>query len=322
MMNVRVEEVAGLGAALTAAHAMGLLTALLERPGSAADLAARCQLDERAVTHLLELLDAFDLTSRDGDCYVAGDELAHLAARPLSLALFEADLWRHAPTFLRTGNPLITMDATPGEREEVYRDVVPELARLFSSAAEQLAERCRLAPRSILDVACGSGVWSLALARRLPNARVTGLDLPAVLERFCARAATLGLGDRISTIAGDMHAAPLPEAAWDLAIMANVLRLEPAAAARSLISRTAAAVRSGGSLLIVDALATGSAAARKSRAIYAFHLAMRTRSGRVHTAAELGRWMQEAGCRAPIEVALDDRSVAAGALSALVAEKM
>jgi ubiquinone/menaquinone biosynthesis C-methylase UbiE len=321
-MNVRLHDVAGLAAAVTAAETSGLLAALVERPGSAADLAERCHLDPRACTHVLDLLDAFTLATRDGDCYGAGNELKELAERPRPLTEFEARLWTHAPTFLKTGTPLVTMDAAPDEREGLYRDVVAQLGKLFSGAAEQLAERCELTPRSILDVGCGSGVWSLALARRLPEARVTGLDLPAVLEQFRARAATLGLADRVATIAGDMHTAPLPAGQWDLAIIANVLRLEPVDAARALITRCVAALRPGGSLLIVDALAAGTNAARQSRSVYALHLAMRTHSGRVHTMAEIAQWMDEAGCESSRELLFDQQSAAAGALGAVVARKM
>lgn len=322
-MNVRLQEVSGLAAALTAAQTEGLLAALAERSGSAGDLAARCHLDPRACAHILDLLDAFELTTRDGDCYGAGQDLMDLAARPLPLGQMEAELWRHAPTFLRLGKPLITMDAAPGEREELYRDVVPELGKLFSAAAVRLAERCsRLSPRSILDVGCGSGVWSLALALRVPDARVTGLDLPAVVEQFRARANALGLDDRVATIAGDMHTVTLPEGQWDLAIIANVLRLEPIAVARALVMRSVAALRPGGSLLIVDALATGTTAARQSRAIYAFHLAMRTRSGRVHTAKDISQWMEDAGCETPTELLLSEQSAAEGALGAIIARKI
>jgi SAM-dependent methyltransferase len=296
-MNVQLGEVTGLAAALTAAQTTGLLSALADRPGSPADLAARCGLDIRACAHVLDLLEAFDLITREGECRAAGPDLIELAVRPPSFVRMEADLWAHAPAFLRSGTPLIAMDAAAGERERLYRDVVPELGRLFSAPAEQLADRLSgLAPQSILDVGCGSGVWSLAFARRVSGARVTGLDLAAVLERFRARAGQLGLGDRVATIAGDMHTAPLPPGHWDLVIIANVLRLEQVEAARLLIGRGVAALRPGGSLLIVDALAGGTAAARQSVAVYAFHLALRTRSGRVHTAAEIGRWMEQAGC--------------------------
>ena len=48
------------------------------------------------------------------------------------------------------------MEAAPGEREVLYRDVVPELGRLFAAAVGALAERCGLAQRSILDSGCGT----------------------------------------------------------------------------------------------------------------------------------------------------------------------
>ena len=310
-MNLRLHDVPALAAALTAAQDNGLLTALAERPASAADLAARCRLDARACASVLDVLDAFGLTTRNGDRYGAGQALIDQAARPQPLAQFESALWRHAPDFLRTGTPLVTMDAAPAQREGLYRDVVPELGKLFATAADQLAERCGLAPQSILDVGCGSGVWSLAIARRLPTARVTGLDLPAVIDRFRDRAAALGISDRVTTIEGDMFTVTLPEEHWDLAIIANVLRLEPIERACSLIRRSVAALRPGGSILVVDSLAGGTATADQARAIYALHLAMRTRSGRVHSPIEIGQWMQDAGCEAPIEIAFDDRYMGA-----------
>lgn len=321
-MNLQLQDVPAVAAALAAAEDGGLLGALVDRPGSAVDLAARCNLDARACAHVLNVLDAFGLIARDDDRYGAGQELIDQAARPLPLGQIELELWRHAPSFLRTGTPLLTMDAAPSEREGLYRDVVPALGKMFAAAADQLAERCGLTPQSILDVGCGSGVWSLAIAQRVPRARVTGVDLAAVLDRFRVRAAALGISDRIATIEGDMHAVPLPAGQWDLAIIANVLRLEQTEAARSLITRIVGALRPGGSMLVVDALAGGNPAAERTRAIYGFHLAMRTRSGRVHSPAEIGQWMQEAGCDSPTEITFGDADPAAGALGALVARKI
>jgi hypothetical protein len=75
-------------------------------------------------------------------------------------------------------------------------------------------------------------------------------------------------------------------------------------------------------MLVVDALAAGSAAAERTRAIYGFHLAMRTRSGRVHTPVEIGRWMKEAGCDAPTEITFGEQYQFVGALGALAARKI
>jgi ubiquinone/menaquinone biosynthesis C-methylase UbiE len=320
-MDLRVNDVPAVAAALGAALTTGLLKAMGESPGSPAELARRCDLDPRACAHVLDVLSACGLATRDGDRYTPAPELVEYGARSRPLAQFELDLFHHAPTFLRTGQPLLVMDAGPSDREALYRDVVPELGELFARAAEQLAERCGLAPRTILDVGCGSGVWSLAFARRSPEARVTGLDLPAVVEQFRARAARMGLFDRTATIEGDMHTVPIPAAQFDLAIIANVLRLEQPDAARALMKRLGPAVRSGGSILVVDALAGGTPASERARAIYGFHLALRTTSGRVHRPAEIGEWLTGAGFEAPAAVVLDDRWRETGALGALLARK-
>src|SRR5262249_5895096 len=146
-LNLRLQHVPAVAAALASARAVGLLTALAERPGSASDLAARCGADARACAHILDVLDAFGLTTRDGDRYGADQELVDLAAYPSTIAQMESELWSHAPTFLRTGAPLFVMDAAPTEREGLYRDVVGELGKIFAAASEDLAERCGLTPR-------------------------------------------------------------------------------------------------------------------------------------------------------------------------------
>ena len=320
-MNVALRDVQALAAALAAAEETGLIAALAQHPASATDLSARCSIDARACACVLDVFEAFDLTSREGDRYRVGPELIERSTRPLPLGEKELELWQHAPIFLRTGTPLLTMDAAPEAREQIYRDVVSSLGSVFAAAADHLAGRCDLTPGSILDLGCGSGVWSLAIARRLPSARVTGLDLPSVVDQFRARAAALGIDYRIDTIEGDMHSVALPDDQWELAIIANVLRLEPVERARALIKRGVAALRPGGSLLIVDALASGSAAAERARAVYGLHLAMRTHLGRVHTAGEIRQWMEQAGCEPASEIVFDERLMATGALGALVARK-
>ncbi|MFW5828480.1 MAG: class I SAM-dependent methyltransferase, partial [Alkalispirochaeta sp.] len=51
----------------------------------------------------------------------------------------------------------------------------------------------RHAPGEILDVACGTGDLTLELARRLPDARIVGMDLtPEMIHRARRRAARAG----------------------------------------------------------------------------------------------------------------------------------
>src|SRR5204862_288643 len=92
----------------------------------------------------------------------------------------------HVPAFVRTGTPFMRMDSG---REAAYAVVVQALGKMFAEAATELATRLDLHAKKILDIGCGSGVWSLALAARDPAARVTGHDLAP--DRVIARAIAL-----------------------------------------------------------------------------------------------------------------------------------
>jgi release factor glutamine methyltransferase len=95
----------------------------------------------------------------------------------------------------------------------------------------ELAQRLSPAPRQVLDVGTGSGCIAVALARELPAARLTAVDLsPDALAVAQQNAAAHGVAARLAWLAGDVYA-PLPaEAAFDL-IVSNPPYLAPGDAA-------------------------------------------------------------------------------------------
>lgn len=302
----------GYAAALSAAVQTGLLSRLLERGDTPAGHAAALGLDARATERVLDVLVAFGWVTREGETVRMTPQIATELAQSPGGAAQAIALWQHVPQFLKTGAPLVKMD---GEREQAYSNVVAALGRMFAPDAARLADRLARAPQRVLDIGCGSGVWSLALAQKYPAAHVTGLDLPAVLEAFRARAADLGVADRIATIPGDVHALDIPRA-FDLVVIANVLRIESPERAKAIVDRAASAIVPGGQLLVVDALAGGTPEREQGRTVYGLHLAMRTDHGRVYTPAEVTAWMHGAGLRdvTPIDFA----SAQSGGLGALL----
>jgi SAM-dependent methyltransferase len=282
--------------ALAAAHERGVLAALAAAPSDVTALAQALRLDRRALSLVLELLDRFDLVEHGGDGRFALAPSLRAAARatPGGLAA-ERGLWARLDGFLGDGAPITEIDAGEGGRAAVYAGVVTALGAMWSPAAARLAERLAGHGPRVLDVGCGSGVWGLALAAARAGVRVTGLDLDRVLPSFRERARALGLADRADTIAGDAHRVPLDEGRFDVALIANVLRLEAPARAAALVARVATAVKPGGQLVVIDALAEGSADADRNRAVYALHLGLRTRDGRVHARAEIECWLRDAG---------------------------
>lgn len=308
----------GTAAALSAAASTGLLTALLGPFRPASEYARELGLDARATQRVLSALAALGLIQQRGTSFgieaVAGPELA---AMPRSVQALIGH-FNHVLPLLRTGEPLPWMDASLVQREASYSEVVADMGKGFAATASLLAAQLNLQPQRILDVGCGSGVWSLEIGARYDGAQVTGLDFPAVLRAFVERAHQTGLGDRIASLPGDMFSIEVPAEAFDLVVIANVLRLEAAERASALIARMAAAVKPGGQMLIIDALASGTPEKDLLRASYSLHLAIRTKTGEPHAPAQITEWLLRAGLTniTPIDCGLQP-----GAIGALLAQK-
>jgi SAM-dependent methyltransferase len=126
-----------------------------------------------------------------------------------------------------------------------------ELATAWLPAVPDLHQRLRSAPPPrVLDLGCGTGASSVALARAYPRATVLGVDLDeASVAQARAAAAEAGVADRVSFVVGD--AARLPqEASFDLVTVFEALHDmgDPVGALRTARDRLA----DGGSVLVAD----------------------------------------------------------------------
>jgi SAM-dependent methyltransferase len=313
----RLMQVRAVAAALDAAEAHGLLHALADMPATSAALAARCGVDATACARVLAVLYANGIVGCDSGAYVVPDLIRHELRGPEARANgAAAGVWAHAVRFVASGEPVWPIREA-ADRGAVYAEATPLLARMFEPFAERLADalvdRCaRAGAPAILDVGAGSGVWSLALARRLPGATVSALDLPDVLPRFLEHAARFDMRDRASALPGNYHDGPPADARFDVVMLANVLHLEPAAAARRLIAQWRAALADGGTLVIVDMLA--GSATNRAHAAYALHLALRVPGAYPHLEPELRAWLAEAGLAHVERVGLVDGAPEIGAL--------
>jgi demethylmenaquinone methyltransferase / 2-methoxy-6-polyprenyl-1,4-benzoquinol methylase len=76
-----------------------------------------------------------------------------------------------------------------------------------------------------LDVCCGTGDLVLALARRYPRSRVTGVDFSEEMLRLArAKAARAGLADSVELVRGDLLELPFPDDSFAAATVAFGVR--------------------------------------------------------------------------------------------------
>ena len=288
-------ELGGMAATLVAAYQGNLLQALLNGYATPSMYAEELGLDPTATERVLEVLTSLGIADCNQGRYGASAALKDLdALGPGGVDGFGA-LWNQVPAFLVRGERYANMDGPPDAREAVYSGVVSKLALVFAHGARQLATKLPGHPAHILDVGAGAGIWSLAMAQRHAETRVTALDFPKVLQAFRIQAEHMGLSDRIGLLPGNFHSVAIPEDRFDRIVLANVLHLEPPEQAAALIGRVATALVRGGDLVIVDVLGDGTPVGERAQAIYALHLALRTREGKVHPLSDLQAWVEQAG---------------------------
>src|SRR6266699_1519787 len=144
--------------------------------------------------------------------------------------------WGQLIQAIRDDQPARAGD-TPGGAETLYPEVVAHLGALFAPAAERAASHLIACSQRVLDLGAGAAPWSLALAARNPDMRVTAVDMPAVLVVTRQVVATSGYATQFDYLSGDLFTLDLGRSTYDLAIMGNLCHLFDEATNRRLLGR-------------------------------------------------------------------------------------
>jgi SAM-dependent methyltransferase len=182
------------------------------------------------------------------------------------------------------------------EDEASARHFTLMLAGRAKNVAPVLAQRVDLSSaRCLLDVGGGTGLYSIACLQRFPRLSAIVFDRSAVLKVAAEFARQYGVADRISCVAGDMFVDPLP-AGCDVVLLSNVLHDWDLPDCQRLVQKCAAALPSGGRLLIHDAFLFDDLSGPLYPALFSVALCVMT-EGRNYSGAEYKAWMSAAGLR-------------------------
>jgi SAM-dependent methyltransferase len=101
----------------------------------------------------------------------------------------------------------------------------------FARESALILEAMQLgATRDVLDLACGSGIYTRPLARALPGGRVVGLDRSRPMLRHALRRAGAERLRNASFVRGDALRLPFSDARFDVVNCCGALHLFPDAA--------------------------------------------------------------------------------------------
>jgi len=252
---------------LASAVRTGLLDAL--RDGrSFADISheTRCQRTERLRAWLDVGAEVGEINWRAGRyrlrghrarAIAAGDTL--LSAHYRSMLDYQTGPYADLAGLLRSG---------PGEgRDDLdsYADVIAQVslaaAPFIASYLTKVIAETR--PAMILDVGCGTAVYSKIAAGADRRVRVVGIDLAeGVIDAARANLRAAGLAERVQLHAGDIrHWAPGSFARYDLILLLNNVYYFPRGERVALYQRLGGLLSGRGQLVVASLTAPGSVAA-------------------------------------------------------------
>jgi 2-polyprenyl-3-methyl-5-hydroxy-6-metoxy-1,4-benzoquinol methylase len=275
-------------------------------PKTAAEVAAETRMSPRGARMLLNALVGLEFLTRQGDRYALapGAETLLVSTKPgFAGAMFRHTSrqliphWVHLTESVLTGKPAIAVNQE-GQGAEFFREFVEDLFANNYGSAQALADELKVAqakvPVNVLDIAAGSGVWSIALAERSPQVRVTVVDWPAVIPVCRKVTAQRGVGDRYRYVAGDLLAVDYG-GRFEVATLGHILHSEGEQRSRALLKKVFAAMAPGGTIAIAEMIPNEERTGPPLALIFALNMLVHTDEGDTFTFGEMSAWLREAG---------------------------
>ena len=289
--------------ALKAGIELGVFGALGSGPATAAELAARAGVAERGMRILCDSLTIFGVIAKQDGRY-AHTPTSGLFLDPASPASMAPMLpfmmndkimasSRSLTETIRAGHTVLP-EPLAGEEVKEWVTFAQAMHPMMAGAAEFMADLVLQggAPAKVLDVAASHGLFGFAIARRAPACDVVALDFPSVLEVTLANARKAGVNVR--PLPGSAFTAELGQG-YDAVLVTNLFHHFSLADNVGLMRRFHAALRPGGSMLVLEMVPNEDRVTPPAAASFALTMLCNTPAGDAFTMSEYERMLDQAG---------------------------
>lgn len=285
-----------------AAAELDLFAHLAKGPMTAPALAQALQSDRRATTMLLDALAAMELLTKTADTYALSPGIDQALVHGASGSVLA--MTRHQTNCLRRWADLArtVKSGQPAPREPSIRGTagdqqsfIEAMNDISGPVAQRVVNDVNVVPfTTVLDVGGASGTWTLAWLAANPKARAILFDLPHVIPMARQRLEAAGAIDRVTLVPGDMTTDAMPRGA-DLAWISAIIHMQGQAENRALYGRVAAALPSGGHIMIRDIVMDASRTQPPGGALFAINMLTATDTGGTFTFDEIRADLASAG---------------------------
>ena len=146
----------------------------------------------------------------------------------------------------------------------------------------------------ILDIAAGHGLYGLAFAKQNPQAEVTAVDWPNVLEVARENAQAAGVGDRFQAKPGSAFDVDYGSG-YDVVLLTNFLHHFDKETCETLLRKVHAALAEGGRAVTLEFVPNDDRVTPPQAAAFSMMMLGVTPGGDAYTFAELNEMLAKAG---------------------------
>ena len=292
--------------AIKAAIELSLFTAIGEGKTSAKEIATACKASERGTRILCDFLVIIGfLTKQDGRYGLTPDSAIFLDQRSPAylgtiidfiLSPMLIDPFKQLTEAVKRGGT--ASETTPLDPEhpvwvKFARAMAPMMA-MPSQLLAKLADPNANQKLRILDIAAGHGLYGLAFASRNPQAEVTALDWPNVLEVAKENAQAAGVSGRYRTKPGSAFDVDYGTG-YDIILLTNFLHHFDAPACEALLRKVHGALADGGRAVTLEFVPNPDRVSPPQAAAFSMMMLGSTPAGDAYTFAELETMFRNAG---------------------------
>jgi len=286
------------------------------------EVARECGIQPKAAELLLNALVSFKLLIKDEKGFSTTEEAHYylVSTSPLYTGTYLEmrpkfqEAWQNLENVLKSGKPFSEVN-----KEETAQKFFPQLAAalfpLNYAYSQKLADFLKVEERRqktrVLDLACGSAIWSIPLARENKNVHVDGLDFPPVLEVAKSFTEKSGVANQYSYLSGNWQDVALEENAYDFVVLGHILHSEGKERSKEMLSYVHRALKNDGTLVVAEFLVDETRTGPIWPAMFALHMYLLTTDGCVFSQDELKKMLSETGFKniRPLPLEPQDASV-------------
>ncbi len=292
-------------AALRAAVDLRVFTAIGSGVTTAESIAGHCQASPRGIRILCDYLVIEGLLEKENHRYRLTPDSAALLDEKSPQYMGGMVQFLNAPSFweaaihltetVRSGHTFLGEGIAGDEAEEwvaFARHMQPMAAGPSQFIAQLvLAEH---APKRVLDIAAGHGLYGIAVAERAPSAQVVAQDWPKVLAVAEANASAAGVSARYHLLSGSAFTVEFGKG-FDLVLVTNFLHHFDEATCTNFLRKVRAAMEPSGRLVILEFIPNEDRVTPPRSAAFSLNMLLQTPAGDAYTESDLVRMLNAAG---------------------------